>query len=174
MSGNGSTLPVVRLRAIEPEDLDTLYTVENDTETWGVGVTNVPYSRYILHDYIASNSGDIYTDRQVRLMMENEAGETVGIIDITNFDPQHRRAEIGVIVKREYRRKGYATAALTETMRYSLNILHLHQLFAVIGKENVASLELFQKMGFEHKSELSDWFFDGKKYSDAILFQFFL
>ena len=92
---NHQTLPKIKLRAMEPEDLDVLYKIENDTSLWGVGVTNVPYSRYTLHDYIANSVGDIYTDKQVRLMIDNEQGQTVGIIDITDFDPRHRRAELG-------------------------------------------------------------------------------
>ena len=56
------------LRAMEPEDLDVLYSIENDIELWSAGYTTVPYSRYILHDYIANATCDIYADRQVRLM----------------------------------------------------------------------------------------------------------
>ena len=59
-------LPTISLRALEPEDLDLLYHIENDDELWGVGVTNVPYSRYLLHDFISSTTGDIYTDKQIR------------------------------------------------------------------------------------------------------------
>ena len=32
----------ISLRAMEPEDLDLLYTIENDTSIWNVGLTNVP------------------------------------------------------------------------------------------------------------------------------------
>ena len=42
----------VNLRAIEPEDLDLLYRIENDVRLWNVGTSNVPYSRYVLHDYV--------------------------------------------------------------------------------------------------------------------------
>ena len=100
---NYQTLPKIILRAMEPEDLDVLYKIENDTSLWGVGVTNVPYSRYTLHDYIANSVGDIYTDKQVRLMIDNEQGQTVGIIDITDFDPRHRRAELGVVIQCQHR-----------------------------------------------------------------------
>ena len=79
---------------MEPEDLDLLYRIENDPGLWGVGATNVPYSRYVLHDYIANAAGDIYTDHEVRLIIENRVGETVGIIDITNFDAKNQRAEV--------------------------------------------------------------------------------
>ena len=59
------SLPVIRLRAIEPEDLDLLYRIENDTQLWNVGATNVPYSRFLLHGFISSSTGDIYTDKQL-------------------------------------------------------------------------------------------------------------
>lgn len=104
-------LPFVRLRAMEPEDLDTLYLVENDEEIWNVGTTNVPYSRYVLYDYVANVSGDIYTDKQVRLMIDDEKGETVGMIDLVNFSPQHRRAELSIVIKKDKRHRGYAMAA---------------------------------------------------------------
>ena len=91
-------LPNVKLRAIEPEDLDILYRIENDMSLWNDSVTSVPYSRYILYDYIANTKNDIYTDRQVRMMIENEKQEVVGIIDLINFEPKHLRAEIGIVV----------------------------------------------------------------------------
>lgn len=47
---------IVRLRAIEPEDLELLYLIENDIQLWNVGASNVPYSRYVLHDYIANTA----------------------------------------------------------------------------------------------------------------------
>ena len=102
----------IRLRALEPEDLELLYAIENDVSLWGVGITNVPYSRYTLHDYIANASNDIYVDRQVRLIVENEEGQTVGIVDVVNFDPQHQRAELGIVVKKPFRNEGYGHAAI--------------------------------------------------------------
>ena len=82
---NSRELPDVTLRAMEPEDLDVLYTIENDDKLWTVGSTNVPYSRYALYEYVANTSGDIYADRQVRLMVCNEQEEVVGIVDLMDF-----------------------------------------------------------------------------------------
>ena len=94
--------PMITLRALEPEDLDALYAIENDVECWDVGHTSVPYSRYALHDYIANASADIYADRQVRLAIANEEGDIVGLVDVMNFDPRHQRAEVGIIVKKQH------------------------------------------------------------------------
>ena len=164
----------IRLRAIEPEDLDLLYRIENDTRLWNVGTTNVPYSRYTLHDYIATSSDDVYADRQVRLIIENEEGKTVGIADLTNFSPQHQRAETGIVILDEERRKGYAEAALHEVCDYARRVLHLHQLYGVVAESNKAALSLYEKAGFQHQITLKDWLFDGKKYEDARVMQRFL
>ena len=78
---------------MEPEDLELLYQIENNPALWKVGVTNVPYSRYLLRDYLARATGDIFTDRQVRLVVENEEGTAIGLIDMMNYEPQHHRAD---------------------------------------------------------------------------------
>ena len=160
------------LRAIEPEDLDQLYHIENDVELWNVGNTNVPYSRYLLHEYVATCKCDIYTDRQVRMMVENLDGEVVGVADLVNFDPANSRAEVGIIVLNAYRRQGYGTAMLRALADYAQRILHLHQLYAYVDCENQASLNLFKKAGYTVCAKIGDWLFDGAKYHDSVLIQY--
>lgn len=169
-----TTMPVVRLRAMEPEDLDALYRIENDRDVWDVGENNVPYSRYILHDYIANASADIYADKQVRMVVENEKGQLVGVADVVNFCPSHARAEVSIVICREHRKKGYARAAIRQIMDYALRTLHLHQLYAVVREDNMPSLNLFSSLGFKGKTVLDDWLFDGKDYHNAVVMQFFL
>ena len=164
----------LKLRAIEPEDLDLLYRIENDTALWNIGISNVPYSRYLLHDYVANATNDIYTDRQVRMMIENGEGQTVGIVDLVSFDPANRRAELGIIILNDYRRQGYATATLQQIRDYALRVLHLHQLYAYVDERNVASLSLFRKAGFSIAGHIPEWLFDGEHYHDACLLQLVL
>ena len=166
--------PVVHLRAMEPEDLDVLYRIENDCDVWDVGENNVPYSRYILHDYIANASADIYADKQVRMVVENENGLLVGVADVVNFCPSHARAEVSIVICREHRKKGYARAAMRKIMTYALRTLHLHQLYAVVREDNTSSLNLFAELGFKRKMMLEEWLFDGKNYHNAVVMQYFL
>ena len=161
----------VTLRAMKPEDLDLLYRIENDRELWSLGNTNVPYSRYALHDYMANSTGDIFADKQVRLIIENEDLETVGLADLTNFDPKHLRAEIGLVIEKPMRRQGYATAALTKLHHYARHTLHLHQVFAIVSTDNVATIGLLTRQGYEETARLHQWIFDGADYHDALLFQ---
>lgn len=164
----------IKLRAIEPEDLDFLYTIENDIHLWNVGTTNVPYSRYTLHDYIATSSDDIYADKQLRLIIEDENKTTIGIADIMNFSPQHMRAETGIVIIDSERRKGYAEKALNALCDYSLRILHLHQLYGIIAVDNNAAIRLYEKSGFVPQLRLIEWLYDGKNYKDAMMLQRFL
>ena len=167
--------PHVILRAMEPEDLDTLYKIENNQELWAVSATNVPYSRFALHEYVETNTNDIYADKQVRLMIDNDAGETVGIIDLMNFSPQHSRAEVGIVIMKPHRQKGYATAAMENLVAYARQTLHLHQLFLVTECDNENCLLLFEKLGFEKTALLKQWLQQKEGvYKDACLMQLFL
>lgn len=162
------------LRAMEPEDLDLLYRIENDQQLWCLGATNVPYSRYTLHDYMANSTGDIYTDRQVRLVIENEHHQTVGLIDLTNFDPKHLRAEVGLVVELPMRRRGYAAGALALLHQYAKATLHLHQVFAIVGTDNTPAVGLFRQQGYDESARLHQWIYDGTDFHDALVLQKFL
>ena len=135
-----------------------------------MGATNVPYSRYVLHDYVANSSGDIYTDKQVRLMVDCQQ-QTIGIVDLINFSPKHCRAEVGMVLMPSYRGKGLGEMILQELAQYAKTVLHLHQLYAVIGVDNAPAIHLFEKIGYSAGRVLTDWLFDGTHYQDAVLMQ---
>ena len=59
----------IYLRALEPTDLELLYTCENDRLVWKVSNTITPFSKYILQQYLESSQNDIYTNKQLRLMI---------------------------------------------------------------------------------------------------------
>lgn len=164
----------IRLRAMEPEDLEVIYNIENDLDLWTVGYTNAPYSRYLLHEYVANATSDIYADRQLRLMAENADGEVVGIADLSDFEPRHNRAEMGLVVRKEYRNRGYAKQIVEQLILYARRVLHLHQLYCVISVDNEVACGLFRSLSFGDGQRLEDWLFDGEKYSDAMFFHYFL
>jgi len=164
---------IVKLRAIEPEDIELLYDIENDTQLWSVGATNVPYSRFALSNFIATSSSDVYADKQVRMMIDDAEGNTVGMVDLVNFDPRHLRAEVGIVIKDEHRGRGFAKAALLQVADYARQTLHLCQLYAIVNAENVTSVKLFQSVGFVLSATLKKWLNEGDKWADAVLMQIF-
>ena len=161
------------LRPLEPEDLELLYTIENDAAMWDVSCRTAPLSRYHLRDYIASNSSDIFHDGQVRYVIE-EDGKACGLLDIFSFEPLHNRAELGIVLLREARGKGIAQRAIAEACALCHDRIHLHQVYAVVPDDNIASRELFLNSGFSIVATLPQWFFDGSEHHDAIIFQHIL
>ena len=163
---------LLNLRAPELRDLDYLFHVENDTRQWMVAACKVPYSRFQLQQYIETNAHDIYADKQLRLMIERvEDKQLVGVIDLFDFSPADRRAEVGIIIDRDFRGRGYAHEALALLCGYAEHVLDLHQLYAHIFEDNAPARQLFASCGFKEVALLSDWIFSDKKYRDVCLSQ---
>lgn len=75
----------VRLRAVEPEDLDRLYAWENDTDVWSVSGTTAPFSRAQLEAFILTQQqGDIFRTGQLRLIVETRAGNRPSVRSISS------------------------------------------------------------------------------------------
>jgi len=148
----------IRFRALEPEDIDILFEWENDAEIWEISNTYEPYSKYILAKYIKDSQRDIYESKQVRMIIESIDGKAVGAIDLFDFDPFHFRAGVGILIHDQKDRKlGYATDALQLLCTYAANYLRLHQLYANISEDNLASIHLFKNAGFEIIGTKKDW-----------------
>lgn len=167
----------IRLRAMEPEDCSAMYRWENDTSLWRLGDATRPFSRDVLRAFIAASSQDIFTARQMRLMIETIAdGTTVGCVDLFAFDPLNRRAGVGILVyESSFRRRGYALAALRLTVEYAFRHLEMRQLWADIPVSNAASLRLFEQAGFTGTAVKKAWVrtADGNGYEDARFVQLF-
>lgn len=164
--------PVLRLRAPELADLDFLFHIENDTRQWMVSSCKVPYSRYLLQQYIETNSHELYIDKQARMMIEHvDTGQLLGAIDLFDFSPANRRAEVGIVIDKACRGKGYGHEALTVLCDYAEHVLGLHQLYAYVLEDNDPARRLFASCGFIHVVTLSDWVFSDKKYRPVYLYQ---
>ncbi len=170
--------PAIRLRALEPEDLELVYRIENDPTFWRHGATTVPYSRYALRQFITDCTGDIYRDGQVRLVVEflkeTERHETqwkaIGFADLVNFDAIHMRAEIGLLILPEYQGCHHGEAAMNALCHYAQS-LHLHQIYAIIAATNKPATQLFTRLGFEASAPLRDWLRGEDDFVDAVVWQ---
>ncbi len=162
----------VKLRPLEPDDIDLLYRWENDMSIWVVSNTKTPYSKHILAQYISESAKDIYTTKQLRLIIENEANKAVGAVDLFDFEPYHLRAGIGILIyDKAERKKGYASHALEALAGYALETLGMKQLYANIAADNTESIQLFEKAGYEKVGVKKNWLKSMYGWKDEILFQ---
>lgn len=174
----------VFLRALEPEDLELLYSWENNPGVWHLSGTLVPYSRYVLKQYLENAGKDIFEMKQLRLVIElrkegttgpgeGGSGRAVGAIDLFDFDPFHRRAGVGILIAHPSDRgKGYAREALEALIDYSFSVLKLHQLWCNISAGNEESIRLFKAAGFTRAGIKKEWIFNGEGFEDEVLMQY--
>lgn len=162
----------IGLRALEPEDIDFLYRLENDPEVWEISGTTTPYSRHVLRNYLENSHRDIYEIKQLRLCICDQEDQVLGLIDLFDFDPKNRRAGVGVIIiGEENRNKGLGAEAIGLITAYVFSVLDLRQLYANVMESNEASVRLFKRLGFEEVGIKKDWVYSCGEYKNEILFQ---
>ncbi|MDM1350659.1 GNAT family N-acetyltransferase [Myroides marinus] len=161
------------LRALEPEDLEFIYQIENNVDLWEVSNTVTPYSRFLIRQYLENAHLDIYEVKQLRLVIcDIDTEETLGLIDLFEFDPKNNRAGVGIVIQHpKDRGKGAGSQALELVINYGKEVLGLHQLFANISVDNHASVQLFIKNGFKLIGVKKDWEKVGNVYKDEALYQ---
>lgn len=160
------------LRALEPEDLDFIHTIENDESIWEISNTQTPYSRYLIKQYLEHAHKDIYEVKQLRLVISNYKNSVLGLIDLFDFDFKNKRAGVGILIKDKINRdKGYGQEALELLINYSFSHLALHQLYCNISEENKASVKLFTNNGFQQIGLKKDWNYVSGSFKNEYLFQ---
>ena len=163
----------IYLRALEPNDLEFIYAVENNESIWEVSNTQTPYSRFLIKQYLKNANQDIYEAKQLRLAIcKDQDFPAVGLIDLFDFDPKNNRAGVGILIQnQEERNIGIGTEALGLLIQFAFTQLNLHQLYANIDSENKPSLTLFTKFEFQKIGIKKQWNLVNGKYKDEILFQ---
>ncbi|UKM64566.1 GNAT family N-acetyltransferase [Flavobacteriaceae bacterium GSB9] len=160
------------LRALEPEDLEFVHEIENDETVWEISNTQTPYSKFLIKQYLEHAHRDIYDVKQLRLVISNYNNETLGLIDLFDFDFKNKRAGIGILVKSPSNRsKGVGKEALKLVVDYSFVHLGLHQLYCNISEENEASKRLFTNQGFKEVGLKKDWNVVNGVFKNEYLFQ---
>ena len=163
---------LITLRALDAADLEDMLKWENDTRLWDVSSTIAPYSKQILWEYLNNYDGDIYKNRQIRfIIQENSTGKSIGAIDFFDFDPFNRRAAIGILIIDSHRNMGYGLRTLNLMKEYAFGYLGLKQCHCIIPANNTPSISVFKKAGFEECGLMKQWLRRGSEYCDAVVMQ---
>ncbi|PCI94438.1 MAG: GNAT family N-acetyltransferase [Flavobacteriales bacterium] len=142
------------LRKLESTDVDLILEWENNIENWEVSGTVKPFTKEEIEQFVNGNH-DIYENKQIRyvicLVANNRA---IGALDLFEFDSQNKTVGVGVLIaETENRRTGYASDSLNLICDYCSNELNVVTIFCNILKDNIASIRLFEKNGFQFVEE---------------------
>ena len=160
----------LKLRALEPSDLDLVYEIENDESLWIYSNTSSPFSRNTLKKFIQNSHLDIIEHKQLRFVISNDQ-TSMGFIDLFDYDHVNRRVGVGIIIFKKFRLKGIAFQSIKLVENYLIKHVPIHQLFANISSNNIESISLFEKCGFEKVGLKRDWIFYNNEFNDELLYQ---
>ena len=138
------------LRSVDFSDIDTLLLWENSNSEPLYGIFEERYTRDDIAKFVLLQQHySIAETEQLRLMICSHDGERLGSIDLTEYDG--RKAFVSILIFDVHNRhKGFGYSALQMIMEYAKD-LGLRSLYATIMPDNTASIQLFEKAGFEDK-----------------------
>lgn len=162
----------IRLRAVEPEDVQLMFAVENDDSEWLNSDNIAPFSREQLMQYALTYDSDPLRSGQLRLIIESiETSQAVGIVDLYEISSIHAHGYIGIYIIPSFRGRGYARESIEKICEYAHRRLRLRHLAARIISLNEASVKLFTRCGFVKAGELKDWAIIDNDPATVLIFQ---
>ena len=164
---------------MELADVQALHAWENASEDWWMGASILPVSVEAMTQFATGNH-DLYRDRQWRWMLDSREApgapwQTVGAVDLYDFEPRQLRAGVAVHIDADARRSGHARAGLSILQDHASSHLGLKQLYAEVPVNHEASLGLFQKAGYRTTGHREQWIRTPQGgWSDVVTLQLFL
>ena len=160
----------VKLRLLEPEDLDNLLKIENDSQYWHLSGTKKPFTKDELSNYIQNANAEIVVYSQLRFVIEFE-NQFSGLVDLFEYDEKDKKAGVGIILLENFRGNGIALKALELLKVYCLKNKLINKLSAIIETDNTKSIRLFIKSDFKETATLSDYLVKGNQKVDCINYE---
>lgn len=161
----------VRLRAFEPSDGVYNFDSWNDSETLKYrDVPKLPASKHIASYFAQKDAEKGPIGQEAHLIIEDLNGEIVGDIGVSDCDPKGGSFLLGLEIKKEHRRKGYASEAVLLVLRYYFYAQRYHKAWTSVYSFNEPSLALFKKLQFEQEGIQREVGFLNGGYYDKVLF----
>lgn len=156
----------IKLRALEPEDMEALRATVNDPEMERMVVGwSFPVSKSQQRAWYERIMGD---PRNQRFAVEYN-GQFVGISTLTDIDLKNRSAFHGVKLTQDAPKgKGIGFDAVVAVMKYAFEELQLNRLYGGILEYNVPSQKLYAKCGWVEEGRYRQCVFKDNAYYDEI------
>ena len=158
----------VVLRAMEKTDSDLIRAMFNDPELEHLVVGwAFPVSEYAQEQWYIKNYSD---QKNFRFVIETAEDGAVGIATLTDIDWKNRNATHGIKLKTgKCRSKGIGTDAVMAIMRYAFDELGLHRLNGSWFEDNVASINMYTKLGWKAEGVRRDYVYKQGAYRNLVI-----
>lgn len=156
----------IKLRALEPEDMELLRLTVNDPEMERMVVGwSFPVSK---HQQMGWYDRNIANSTNHRFAVDYE-GRFVGISTLTEIDWKNRSAFHGIKLTLDAPKgQGIGFDAVVAVMKYAFEELQLNRLYGGILEYNVPSQKLYAKCGWVEEGRYRQCVFKNNAYYDEI------
>ncbi len=160
----------IYFRTLTTDDVSIMMAWENNPENWKISSTSKPYSRAQIEEFVNLNQ-DIFIHSQLRLIIcLSKTNEVIGNIDLFDFEPEHKRVGVGILIDTNFRNQGFANQSIQLIEEYSKVILGVRNLFCNILTDNKQSLNLFEKNKFKQICVKPNWHLHNGEWFDECFY----
>ncbi|ANY10196.1 spermidine N1-acetyltransferase [Pseudonocardia sp. HH130630-07] len=163
------TVPDLRLRALERDDLAFVHELSNDSGIMSYWFEE-PYEALVELQDIYDRHVHDNRERRFVLQLGGPAGDPAdraGLVELVEIDYIHRKAEFQIIVHPAFQGRGLAARATAAALDYAFGVLNLHKVYLVVDVENTRAVRAYERTGFTVEGELREEFFASGRYRDA-------
>jgi RimJ/RimL family protein N-acetyltransferase len=154
----------VRLRALEPADLDRCMRWINDPETIEHLSIREPISSVSEIQFLQRSSANSDPNSRV-FAIETSDGVPIGNTGLHHIHWQDRNAELGILIgEKDYWSKGYGTDAIRTLLRFAFEELNLHRVGLIVDEDNPRAIRCYEKCGFRREGTMRDAVYRGGRY----------
>lgn len=159
------------LRKYTLEDVDDYYSFASDSEVtrflrWGPHPNKdytLAYIEGVIDGYLAGKDSPWGIEHK-------ESKKLIGIIHLMQLDNFHKKAQIGLVLARDYWNMGYAAEALNEVLEYCFSSLSLNRVEALCITDNIAAIKLLKSLGMENEGLLRDYLYQKECFRSFFMF----
>jgi RimJ/RimL family protein N-acetyltransferase len=161
--------PLIRLRSVEPEDAATFQAWNEDVEmSNNLDFVWPPGSMAAQKQWAEKAALERPQDGSNFFVIENNAGEAVGMISTHACDKRCGTFRYGVAVRKEFQGKGYAKAAVRLVLKYYFEELRYQKVNVEIHEDNLGSIKLHESLGYQLEGKLRRLHYHEGKYIDVL------
>ncbi|HEV7183162.1 MAG TPA: GNAT family protein [Leifsonia sp.] len=159
----------VKLRARTEADVDVLFKLAADLNTWEERNPSspAPLTREAFEARLAQADSDS-SSKNVRFVVDLD-GDAVGSVSLFEFDDLARHAEVGIAVLAESRGKGIGTAAISQIIEFAFVRCNLRRVHLQAIASNLGAIRAYEKAGFALEGRQREHAWVRGRYEDIVI-----
>lgn len=162
----------INLRKLKKSDALSIYKNINDASIKKYLLVPDPYKLTDAKKYIPRTQKKWRRGEGYSFGIEDkETKKIIGTISVDKINKEHKYAEIGYWLGKDYHRQGIMSEALSMVLDFAFRNLKLNCVWAGTFRPNKASQALLKKKGFKQVGVMENFFYRNGRWHDDMMWQ---